>query len=343
MRILFTKLRHIGDNLLVTPIITATREKFPGAEIWLVVRRGTEGILAGCPEIDRLLVTARPEEGKRTWADFRGDLATLSAIARTRFDYAFELGDNDRGRMLALASGAALRATHLGNPELSAFWKRCFTHIETADRSRMHQVEMDYMTPARVLGLDPEPPALRFDPAAATPWEGLTQTDARDFAVLHAATRWESKMWPLERWRETLNRILEFTPRVVVSCGPSGKEIGEARSLAEGFGSRVVITQGRTSWDQLAWLLMRARYFVGVDTAAMHLAAAMQCPSVTLFGQTIPGQFGPWRAPHLMIAPAGRRVGEAEASSSKISDRMLAIAVDEVVEACRKAADLKMT
>jgi heptosyltransferase-3 len=70
MRILFTKLRHIGDNLLITPIVVATRLKYPDAEIWVAVRRGTEGILAGCPEIDHLVTTARPEEGGRTGRDF---------------------------------------------------------------------------------------------------------------------------------------------------------------------------------------------------------------------------------------------------------------------------------
>jgi len=339
MRILFTKLRHIGDNLLVTPIITATRRKFPEAEIWVAVRRGTEGILAGCSEIDRVLVTARPEQGRRTWADFRGDLATFAEIARTRFDYAFELGDNDRGRMLILASGAPIRATHWSDAGLSPFWNRCFTRKETRDRSRLHQVEMDYMTPAAVLGLEQQPPPMRFDSAAAKPWDGLG--DARDFAVLHAATRWESKMWPRERWKETLGRILEFTPRIVISSGPAEREVAEALFLAEGFGDRVIITAGKTSWSQLAWLLDRARYFVGVDTAAMHLAAAMQCPAVTLFGQTIPGQYGPWKSPHLMVAPAGRKVGDPEVASTSFSDRMLAITVAEVVAACRQAAGLR--
>ena len=76
MRILFTKLRHIGDNLLVTPIIVATKRKYPDAQIWVAVRRSTEGILAGCPEIDRILTTARPEEAKRSWRDKAEDLRT---------------------------------------------------------------------------------------------------------------------------------------------------------------------------------------------------------------------------------------------------------------------------
>ena len=341
MRILFTKLRHIGDNLLITPVLVATKRKFPEAELWVAVRRGTEGILAGCPEIDRILTTARPEQGRRSWGDLEGDLNTLAMIARSRFDYAFELGDNDRGRTLIAASRARLRATHLSDQGLSSFWRGRFTQIVETDRSHLHQVEMDYTTPREVLGLEPEAPPLRFDPTAARPWDGLADADHGDFAVLHAATRWKSKSWPFERWRETLRRILEFTPRVVLSCGPSDHEVSEAHALADGFGSRVVLTAGKASWCQLAWLLLRARYFVGVDTAAMHLAAATQCPSVTLFGQTIPGQFAPWRAPHLMISPAGRRVGESEGPSSQVSYRMLAISVGEVVEGCRQAAGLR--
>jgi heptosyltransferase-3 len=338
MRILFTKLRHIGDNLLITPVIVAAREKFPDAEIWVAVRRGTEGILAGCPEIDRLLTSARPEEGKRTWRDLGGDLATLAAVAGNTFDYAIELGENDRGRTLVAASRARVRATHLGDLGLSATWKRSFNRIVEKDRNLLHQVEMDYMTAQEALGLSDEIPKLRFASSAAIPWK---QRDAlqEGFAVLHAATRWHCKSWPQERWREALNRILEFTPQVVVSCGPSQHEIAEASALCEGFGSRVITTQGKASWRELAWLLEHARYYVGVDTAAMHLAAAMQCPIVSLFGHSIPGQFGPWKCPHIMIAPAGRKRGEpGEVPGLPDNDRMLRITTDEVVEACRRAA-----
>lgn len=339
-RILFTKLRHIGDNLLITPIVVATRRKFPDAEIWVAVRRGTEGILAGCPEIDRILTTARPEERRRTWRDFGGDLGTLATIARTRFDYAFELGDNDRGRTLVAVSRAPVRATHLSDLGLGLFWKSRFTRIVETDRSRLHQVEMDYMTPQLVLGLEPEPPPLRFDPSATCPWsESVTPGN---FAILHAATRWESKSWPTDRWRETLKRLLEFTPEVIVSCGPSAKEVREARALCEGFGNRVRTTAGAASWSQLAWLLERARYYVGVDTAAMHLAAAMQCPAAVLFGKTIPGQFAPWKSPHVMVAPAGRKVGEPLEDPGLPPDhRMLRISVEEVVAACRQADALR--
>ena len=342
MRILFTKLRHIGDNLLVTPIIAATKQRYPDAEIWMAVRRSTEGILAGCPEIDRIVTTARPEESARSWKDRIEDLSTLSLIARTRFDYAFELGDNDRGRMLVASSMARVRGAHLGNPGLNSFWQRIFTDIVKTDRSAMHQVVRDYIVPKQILGLSEEIPPLRFDASATRPWAGPLDPEKEEFAIVHAATRWESKAWPLDRWRKTIEGILEFTPRVIVSCGPAEQEIAESVSLSAGFGDRVVTTGGKASWAQLAWLLQRARYYVGVDTAAMHLAAAMQCPVVSLFGQTIPGQYGPWKCPHEMVAPAGRRVGEASGATDVPNQRMFAINVDQVVSACSKVAALTL-
>jgi len=61
MRLLFVKPKHIGDILLLTPTLAATRAAHPDAEIWVIVREGTEGILAGCPAIDHLITAPAPE------------------------------------------------------------------------------------------------------------------------------------------------------------------------------------------------------------------------------------------------------------------------------------------
>lgn len=304
MRILFIKLLHIGDNLLLTPTIVATKERFPDAEIWVAVRRGTEGILAGCPEIDRIVTTARPEEGRRTWSDFGKDLATLAEIAVTPFDYAFELGDNNRGRILAAASTAKVRCTNsYERPEgipLSPSWKRRFNRLVTTGHGPVHQVLRDYHAVRATLGLPGDPPRMRFAREAMHP-HALVGAITGKYAVVHAATRWASKSWPLDRWKQVIAELLERFPQVVISCGPNPREIAEAEMLREGFGDRVLSTEGKASWTQLAGLLASASLFVGVDTAAMHLAAAVQCPSVILFGHPPAYQFRPWKCPHRVV------------------------------------------
>ena len=312
MRILFTKLLHIGDNLLLTPTLVATKEKFPDSEIWVAVRRGTEGILAGCPEIDRIVTTARPEEGRRTWSDFGRDLLTLAEIAGTRFDYAFELGDNNRGRILTTASRSKIRCTNsYERPEgipLSMSWKKRFNQLITTGHGPVHQVRRDYNAVRETLELPEEPPPMRFVREAMRPsqMEGalkgpLQGAISNSYALVHAATRWSSKSWPLDRWKQVIAALLKRFPQVMISCGPSPREIAEAAILCEGFEGRVLSTEGKLSWSQLATLIGSASLFVGVDTAAMHLAAAVQCPSVVLFGHPPAYQFQPWKCPHRVV------------------------------------------
>jgi ADP-heptose:LPS heptosyltransferase len=61
LRLLFVKLKHIGDALLLTPTLVAVQRAYPNAQNCVVVREGTEGILAGCPAIHRLVTVAGVE------------------------------------------------------------------------------------------------------------------------------------------------------------------------------------------------------------------------------------------------------------------------------------------
>jgi len=59
MKILLIKLKNIGDVLIMTPAIRGIRERHPEARISVLVRAGTEGILAGCKDIDEVQTQAR--------------------------------------------------------------------------------------------------------------------------------------------------------------------------------------------------------------------------------------------------------------------------------------------
>ena len=109
MRLLFIKLKHIGDALIMTPMLTAVRARHPEAEIHVVVRRGTEGILAGCPAINHLITTTPVESDQRAIADSWKDLRMGLKLRQQQFDYAFDLTDGDRGRWMVGLSQATHR------------------------------------------------------------------------------------------------------------------------------------------------------------------------------------------------------------------------------------------
>ena len=112
MRLLFIKLKHIGDSLLLTPTLMAVRRQYPQARICVVVRKGCEGILEGCPAINQIFVSAAPEATKRHVTQLWTEMQLIRTLRREDFDYAFELSDGDRGRLLAFLSGAKTRCAN---------------------------------------------------------------------------------------------------------------------------------------------------------------------------------------------------------------------------------------
>ncbi|MFZ9920941.1 MAG: glycosyltransferase family 9 protein, partial [Terrimicrobiaceae bacterium] len=326
MRILFIKLRHIGDSLLLTPTIAATKQKYPHAEIWVLVRESCDGILAGCPEINRILTTANPDSTKRSKRGWLSDLKLAALLRQTHFDFVFELTDNDRARFFAIAARTPMRCTN-EHRSLKKFWRPFFHQISTASRWRQHQVVRDYLCPQAVLQLPVNPPGLVSRKEKMVPW--IAQSLPEKFCVIHLHTRWERKSWPLARWEELIAGLLPIIPKVVFSCGPGTEEREQSLALIENTGSQVVSTLGKASWPELAWLLDRAAFFVGVDTAAMHLAAAVKCPSVVLFGSSPVHEYHPWQARHWMLRPQDW-LGDEEASRIPREKLMTEIPVNRV-------------
>ena len=331
MRLPFIKLKHIGDALIMTPMLTAVRARHPEAEIHVVVRRGTEGILAGCPAIDQLHTSAAPTGERQTGTRWQ-DIQLLRRLRKVGFDSAFELGDGDRGRMLAWLCGAKQRFANDTHPPMSRWWRSRFTTVGEEKWSGRHQVEKDFGIVQSALDLGEPIPPLCFEESAAEAWP-----HGEPFILFHPATRWTQKRWPRERWIE-LGQSLAKSHSIVVSCGPDAEEIAEARAIADGIGARATSTEGKLSWAQLAGALRAAKMFVGVDTAAMHLAAACQCPTVALFGSSRDWAWCPWAVRHQILGPTEadwQAVRDSGQVKQEIRKLIFKVSVKDTLAACR--------
>jgi len=331
MRLLFVKLRHIGDALLLTPTLAAVKQALPKSEIWVVVRRGSEGILAGCPHIDQLRTAMIPEHGAARDAHRGADGKLLRELRGAGFEHAFEMGGGDRGRWLVTLSGARGRTTSTAARRFPKWWRLAFNRPSRTKRYGRHEVLRDYTVVADVLPLPEEIPALRFDPTAMVPWQPAE--DLGEFIVIHAGTRWARKSWPEERWIETGATLLARIPNLVLSSGPEPEERAMNARIASALGPNAITTDGKTTWAQLAWLLSRAKLFAGVDTAAMHLAAACQCPTVALFGGSKFFEWYPWRVRSRVIR-AHDWLGEEKAAGLTDERLMKEIEAHRVIAAC---------
>jgi heptosyltransferase-3 len=130
--------------------------------------------------------------------------------------------------------------------------------------------------------------------------------------------------------------MLERFPTVVVSCGPVAHEMEETAWLQRELGPRVINTEGKTTWPEMAWLLDRAKLYIGPNTAAMHLAAACRCPVVTLFGPSIEDHWYPWQTPYRIVTSHGYAPGEntVERYAAVKKRTMNEIDSRDVIQAC---------
>ena len=334
MRILLTKLKHIGDALLMTPTIDAIRARHPDAEIVVVVRKGTEGILAGCTAIDRVVTAAAAEGSRRSAFNWLDEARTIVNLRRGKFDHAFELSDGDRGRWVCALARAKVRCTNESLIKLPKIWKLMFKSVSHFEWRFRHRVEKDFFTVAPALDLGDAPGPMRFArERAVASW--AAERAGAGAIVFHPATRMGEKFWPEDRWIALGRALQECGAPIVVSVGPAADEIALGERIAAGIGAEAFSTKGSLTWAQLAEVLHAARVFVGVDTAAMHLAAACQCPTVAIFGLSSVVQWKPWQVPSRVLAGLGE-MDEWSAEMVAAENPILRVSVEQAVLAARE-------
>lgn len=296
IKILLVKLKLIGDALLLSGTARAIRNAFPEAEIHVVVRKGTEGILAGCPDIKTVYVTGDRSGG--IIQRLRRFCALLGQLRAQKFDYAFEIGDGDRGRILAVCSGAK----HIFANSLafqSVIWKWLMRGAAPLERNGIHAArwDLDAVALAFPALASAEPPPPVFEVAAADfSWvDALGLPAGAQPVFVHPVASRPGKMWTKEGWVAVVRHLLASGRPVILSSGPSAAEVALCQSIADGAGGQnVFLTQGKLSWSAVAGALYRSCLYLGADTAAMHLATACGRPLVVLFAHPPESQLANW-------------------------------------------------
>lgn len=286
-RVLLVATRRIGDVLLTTPLIRSLRHAWPDARIDVLVFSGTEGVLSGNPDIDRVLTIApRPK--------FFEHLRFMVGLWRT-YDIAVSTMSSDRPTLYAiLAAKFSVGEVDEGNKHR---WKRrLLSKYAQSDNLNTHTVLMhlklaDLLEIPRchdmVMAWRPEDEAAVHK---ALPFDMDTQT----YAVLHVSPMYVYKAWRREAWVELAHWMHQQGLRVVLTGGAAAGELAYAAKLQESLPQDTVSVAGKIGLSGVGYLLSRARAYVGPDTVVTHLAAAVGTPTVALFGPSNPVKWGPW-------------------------------------------------
>ncbi|MBS0320272.1 MAG: lipopolysaccharide heptosyltransferase I [Proteobacteria bacterium] len=209
-----------------------------------------------------------------TWREFG---AFRAALRHERYAAVLDLQEQLKGAMIArIARGPrhGLHAATIREP------------VATLLHDVHHKLPRDvhFITKARALAAA----AFGYEVAGPPRWRWRLPAPpatlpARPFVVLISATSRASKLWPEPSWRALAQRFADADFDVLLLSGTPA-EAERASRIAAGIPATTVL--GRTPLADLAALLARAEYVVGVDTGLTHLAAALGTLTVAVFTDT---------------------------------------------------------
>jgi heptosyltransferase-3 len=307
--ILVVKLRHIGDVLLTSPAFRALRENFPNAHISALVNSGTEEALAGNPLIDEVIVFDRNIKGINIIGRVERELAFLLMLRKKHFDMAIDLTSGDRAAVISFASGARYRIAY--DPLGQGFKGKRYVYTHLGARNEKQHMVLQNLDLIRQFGISTDSLAVDFhipDEAklfAKSIFEanGIKEDDR--VVHIHPTSRWMFKCWKDEHMAEVINWLVGRNIKVIVTSSPDKREMERAKRILSLVGdspdSRLISLCGKTSIKQLAAISQASDLFLGVDSAPMHIAAAVGTPVVALFAMTDEVRWGPWGEGHTVI------------------------------------------
>ena len=346
---LVVKLRFHGDVLLATPVFSALKQRHPHLEIDALIYRETRDMLTFHPDISQVHCIDRSRKQLGTFGNLRAEIGLLRRLRARRYDLLLHLTEHWRGPILKRVLGISLAVTErYARRERSRFWQRSFTHHYASPRNPRHKVE-NHLDALRRIGIYPEPkaralqllPGPEAETRARTKLAGLELND-RPFVLIHPTSRFLHKCWTVEGMAELIDRLQPHLP-VLLTAAPSAAELEMVEAIRSRTRTVPASLAGQLDLKELAYCIGAAQLFVGVDSAPMHMAAAMQTPVVALFGPTSQAVWSPWQVAHRIVAtrPTCQPCHLRGCGEGHVSECLLAIEVDTVLRACQSLLALE--
>ncbi|MBC7910456.1 MAG: lipopolysaccharide heptosyltransferase II [Pyrinomonadaceae bacterium] len=295
-KVLVVRLRSIGDTVLATPALYALRRFLPEAQIDVLLEDWVAPLLAGFNDVDNVITVERKSAAGRA--------RVARALRNARYDVAYNLHGGTTSTFLVRASGATHR---VGYEEYR--YSRLYNHaaphpFELWGRENLHSVEAQLALPGwtGVPVSDLPRTRLAVTPEAAASINAKLRAagldDEATLALIHPAAAFETKQWAAENFARIAEDLHERGLAPVAIAAPNEAHVIAAlqqhsRASIKAFADLKL--------PEVTALAARARLFVGNDSGIAHIAAAVRCPSVVIFGSSNVAHWRPWAAAPALI------------------------------------------
>ena len=290
--VLCVELSRMGDIVAVLPVLESLKRELPQTELEVVVDREYLTLFQFVPCVDKVhgVVKGLPHLGL---------IRALTRLRRKTYGLVCSMSPSYRNGFVAAAARAKARIGYFeSNDSLTPFLASAVVEahgIETTQR-KVYDRENLYRRSAKLcelLGIEVVTQLPRFhvsEVAIANHRESLLAHSLpieNRFVVFHPFGGWQYRWWSLEAAKIFLDGLIDDGIPIVIigsveekAAGASLRSACKNASLVHGaFGLPI---------DQVVVLLKMASAFVGTDSGPLHLATAVDVPTVGLYGPAHP-------------------------------------------------------
>ena len=287
-RILLIKTHAIGDLILIVPAIRAVRKKYPDAMISLLVGKWSSALLANYPALDELIVFDDTILHNR---HVFGILQLIRRIRRRRFETVYIFHQSNALHLFAWLAGIPER---IGFSNSIARFLLTRSVIPRAPYDRyVAEVYCDLVDSEKVLPKEAYIPDLHIETAAAQFAETFwmqNRLEGRSVAVIFAgggvnpAESNLTKVMPISFYAEIISYLNQIDWKIILVGGE--RDCKRVQKLFEMIGERAVNVCGKTSLLETTALLAKSDILLSNDSSPIHIAVALNVPSIVFFGST---------------------------------------------------------
>ncbi|MEN4827033.1 lipopolysaccharide heptosyltransferase I [Pseudomonas sp. P39-UII1] len=285
MRVLIIKTSSLGDVIHTLPALTDAAHAIPGIRFDWVVEEGFAEIPSWHPAVDQVIPVAIRRWRKNIWQTIKsGEWKAFKQRVRER---KYDLVIDAQGLVKSAWLTRFVKAPVAGLDRYSARegWASRFYDRRLSVATGQHAVERVRQLFAMALAYDLPEGIGNY----GLDLDRLQLPPAAPYVVFLHGTTWATKHWPEAYWRQLAERLGQRKLQVRLPWGNQAEK-DRAERIAQGLNNCQVLP--KLNLAGVARVLAAAKACVAVDTGLGHLAAALDVPTISLFGPTNPGLTG---------------------------------------------------
>lgn len=278
-KVIVVDLGFLGDTVHLVPALWELKGAYREAGLHVLTSTVGAQVLRLAPCVDRAW-SIEMQPGRRT---LRQQWQVLRGLRRERFEVAFNFSGADRTIFMTALIGARWRVAYPGGRQ--HFWNSWLipNWVPRQDPNRVVFEQRCAVLAACGLPLGKARFDLRVDEETSRWAATVVPLFAMHLSVNSAKA---TREWPLEHHVELLQGVWKTYPKlaVVASGAAKPRELDRLNRLSELVKDpRLRLLPPGLDIPRLAAVLRRCRVHIGPDSGVLHLAVALEVPTVSFF------------------------------------------------------------